>query len=54
MPTIRLPDGDYTLGAPRDLPKATPPFPRVALAAAHVVADPLAEQDPWLDAKIPM
>jgi hypothetical protein len=29
-----------------------PPFPRVALAAAHVVADPLAEQDPWLDARI--
>jgi hypothetical protein len=24
----------------------------VALAAAHVVADPLAEQDPWLDAKV--
>ena len=52
MPTIRLPDGDYTLGAPRDFPKAVPPFPRVALAAAHVVADPLAEQDPWLDARI--
>jgi len=47
----------YTLGAPRDFPKATPadaarPLPRVALAAAHVVADPLAEQDPWLDAKV--
>jgi hypothetical protein len=42
----------YTLGEPRDFPKATPPFPRVALAAAHVVADPLAEQDPWLDAKV--
>jgi hypothetical protein len=52
MPTIRLPDGEYTLGAPRDFPKATPPFPRVALAAAHVVADARAEQDPWLDARI--
>ena len=57
MPSIRLPNGDgglheYTLGAPRDFLKATPPFPRVALAAAHVVADPLAEQDPWMDAKV--
>jgi hypothetical protein len=57
MVAITLPNGQgrlesYTLGAPRDFPKATPPFPRVALAAAHVVADPLAEQDPWLDAKV--
>ncbi len=49
MPSINLPNGDgklesYTLGAPRDFPKATPPFSRVALAAAHVVADPLAEE----------
>jgi len=27
-------------------------FPRVAYAAAHVVADPLAAADPWLDAAI--
>ncbi len=57
MPTITLPDENgglspFTLSAPRDFPKATPPFPRVALAAAHVVADTRAEQDPWLDAKI--
>jgi hypothetical protein len=56
MPTLRLPtpEGmqDLTLSAPRDFARATPPFPRVALAAAHVVADPLAEQDPWLDAKV--
>jgi len=57
MPTITLPNGNgrleaYSTGAPRDFPKATPPFPRVALAAAHVVSDPLAEQDPWLDAKV--
>ncbi|WP_203075214.1 dihydrodipicolinate synthase family protein [Falsiroseomonas ponticola] len=57
MPTITLPDekgglSPFTLSAPRDFPKATPPFPRVALAAAHVVADTRAEQDPWLDAKI--
>ncbi|MCX8135012.1 MAG: dihydrodipicolinate synthase family protein [Roseococcus sp.] len=56
MPAIRLPTPEgmreFTLSAPRDFPRATPPFPRVALAAAHVVADPLAEQDPWLDAKL--
>jgi hypothetical protein len=52
MPSIKLPEGDYTLQGPRAFPTATPPFPRVALAAAHVVADTLAEQDPWLDAKI--
>jgi hypothetical protein len=56
MPTINLPNGAaieaFTTSAPRAFPKATPPFPRIALAAAHVVADPLAEQDPWLDAKV--
>ena len=57
MPTVTLPNENgslsaYTTSAPRDFPKATPPFPRVALAAAHVVADPMAEQDPWLDTKI--
>ncbi|MGG5809463.1 dihydrodipicolinate synthase family protein [Falsiroseomonas sp. CW058] len=57
MPTITLPNAEgrleaFATSAPRDFPKATPPFPRVALAAAHVVADPLAEQDPWLDAKM--
>jgi len=56
MPTINLPNGSaieaFTTSAPRDFPKATPPFPRLALAAAHVVANPLAEQDPWLDAKV--
>jgi hypothetical protein len=56
MPTINLPNGAameaFTTSAPREFPKATPPFPRIALAAAHVVADPLAEQDPWLDVTI--
>ena len=56
MPTINLPKGSaieaFTTSAPRDFPRATPPFPRIALAAAHVVSDPLAEQDPWLDVKI--
>ncbi len=57
MPSIDLPNTDgriegFTTSTPRDFPRATPPFPRIALAAAHVVADPLAEQDPWLDAKV--
>lgn len=57
MPTLTLPTetgalAPYTTGAPRDFPRATPPFPRIALAAAHVVADPLAEQDPWLDVAV--
>jgi len=57
MPTITLPNGNgalepFTTSPPRDFAKATPPFPRIALGAAHVVADALAEQDPWLDVKI--
>jgi len=56
MPSIRLPEGgalrEWRMSAPREFPRAAPPFPRVALAAAHVVADPLAEHDPWLDAKV--
>jgi len=57
MPTINLPAPNgriepFTTSAPKEFAKATPPFPRVALAAAHVVADPLAEQDPWLDVKV--
>lgn len=33
-------------------PGTAAPFDRIAFAAAHVVADPLAEQDPWLDVKV--
>ena len=42
----------YTLtGTPLALPKsgATPSFNRIAYAAAHIVVDPLADNDPWLD-----
>ena len=55
MPTLDLPTatGDlapYTTGAPRDFGAAPKrPFNRLALAAAHVVADPLADVDPWLE-----
>src|SRR3982750_693850 len=59
MATISLPMKDrsfapYTTGEPIVLPKkgATPRFNRVAYAAAHVVADPLADNDPWLDAAV--
>jgi hypothetical protein len=57
--TISLPTKDrnfapYTTGEPIVLPKkgAAPKFNRVAYAAAHVVADPLADNDPWLDAAV--
>lgn len=58
MPTVTLPTAgrrleSYALGPPGDFP-ATPthPFNRVALAAAHVVADPLADHAPWETAAI--
>ena len=53
---LLLPQGrdlvPYTLqGSP--LPRApNPMFNRVAFAAAHVVADPLADNDPWLTSAI--
>jgi hypothetical protein len=53
--SLKLPTADrrlaaYTLSAPRDFPaKRTQAFNRVAYAAAHVVADPLAAKDPWLE-----
>jgi hypothetical protein len=57
MTEITLPQANgslaaYRLGPPRSFPVATPPFPRLALAAAHVVADPLAAQDPWIKGSI--
>jgi hypothetical protein len=51
---LRLPRADgrfeaYALGAPSPWPtQAAPPRMRLAMAAAHVVADPLATVDPWL------
>ncbi|MCE3249761.1 MAG: hypothetical protein K0R41_3586, partial [Geminicoccaceae bacterium] len=58
MPSIRLPTAvghlaEYRLRGPREFPaRAAGPFNRVAYAAAHVVADPLAEVDPWLEVAI--
>src|ERR1051325_5108624 len=59
MAKISLPTKDrrlepYVTGEPIVLPKtgATPRLNRIAYAATHVVADPLADTDPWLDAAI--
>src|SRR5258708_38778415 len=44
---------EFQLSAPRDFGAAGKRmFNRVALAAAHVVADPLARGSPWLDAAV--
>jgi hypothetical protein len=56
--SLRLPLRDrrletYTLRAASPLPlQAAPPRTRIAFAAAHVVADPLADNDPWLQPAI--
>jgi hypothetical protein len=50
--TIKLPDGEYAVREPRRFEKPTRPFTRKALAAAHVVADPMSTKEPWLDAAI--
>ena len=58
MPTINLPTAEgrlesYRTRPPRAFPERhNRPFTRVAYSAAHVVADPLADADPWLDAAI--
>jgi hypothetical protein len=59
MATILLPTKDrkfapYTTGEPIVFPtkSETQSFNRIAFAAAHVVADPLADNNPWLDASI--
>ena len=53
MPTLDLPVAGgglerYATRPPRAFPKSGGGFNRVAYAAAHVVADPLADIDPWL------
>jgi Protein of unknown function (DUF993) len=40
----------FDLSAPRNFPeRVSEPLNRIALAAAHLVVDPLAEVDPWLE-----
>ncbi len=56
--SIILPTSDrgtetFALSPPRQFPeKAEGTFNRLAFAACHVVADPLAEADPWIDAAV--
>jgi hypothetical protein len=58
MATLSLPTATgkterYTTGEPIVFKRGTQPkFNRVAYAAAHVVANPLADVDPWLDTAI--
>ncbi|MFO1316285.1 MAG: dihydrodipicolinate synthase family protein [Burkholderiales bacterium] len=59
MTTLRLPTAtgtleSFTLRAPAawPAPSSPPAWNRVAFAAAHVVADPLADVDPWLTAAV--
>jgi hypothetical protein len=55
---IRLPTGngatqEFRMSAPREFAVVgRASFNRIALAAAHVVADPLASGNPWLDAAV--
>src|SRR5215813_2147090 len=50
LPTAAGKLESFVLSEPRAYPdKATGAFDRVALAAAHVVADAVAAHDPWLD-----
>src|SRR5665213_3862531 len=61
MPVVNLPTRGggteaYRLQGPQDWSAHGRPkvekFDRIALAAAHIVADPLADTDPWLKAAI--
>ena len=57
MPVLTLPTAAggterYQTHAPKSLDSERSGFSRVAYAAAHVVADPLADYDPWLDTAI--
>ena len=49
--TLNLPGGDVVLEA-GPAPEPGREWNRIAYAATHVVADPLADCDPWLDAPV--
>jgi len=58
MPTLDLPVAGgklqrYTTRPPRAFPRAEGRFNRIAIGAAHVVADPLADIDPWVGPLVP-
>jgi hypothetical protein len=53
LPTAAGGTETYRLGTPRAFDAANRrAFPRIAYSAAHVVADPLADVDPWLEPAI--
>lgn len=57
MPTLKLPIAGrklapFTTRPARNFPAADAPFSRIAYAAVHVVADPLADCSPWLESAI--
>jgi hypothetical protein len=51
LPTDKGPQ-EYAVREPRQFKRPTKPFTRKALAAAHVVADPLSAKEPWLEQAI--
>ncbi len=53
LPTAAGSTEIYEIGEPRNFATTNnSALPRVAYAAAHVVVDPLVQQDPWLDARL--
>ena len=58
MPVLSLPTAaggmeEFSTSLPRAFPETTDrPFNRVAYAAAHVVPNPVADNDPWIDTDI--
>jgi hypothetical protein len=57
VPTLNLPVAGgrlerYSTRPARNFPTKESPFNRIAYAAAHVVASPLADADPWIDIAI--
>jgi hypothetical protein len=54
--TLKLPRGDrledHAVREPGRFERPKAPFTRRALAAAHVVADPLSAKEPWLEAAV--
>src|SRR5438552_6948676 len=52
LPTAAGQTEDYAVREPKQFDKPKRPFTRKALAAAHVVADPLSTNEPWLDSAI--
>ena len=50
--SLRLPTGNHAVREPAAFERPKGPFTRKALAAAHVVADPVSTKEPWLEAAI--